>query len=195
MNRILTLLLVAALAAAPAAADDKPLPQSELNYGYASVYGTARGLRHSDKIFLIKFESPQCEAVVKDLSETMGRIAKDLEALAQEDPKVKLDNEGLPEIERRKRDAVTRDRLLSFKPLQGRTGTNFERTLLLSESGALNQLQHLIAELDAADPDARRSKVLKQAHKEVMRLYGDVVELLNREHFKGAASQGREKVD
>lgn len=160
------------------------LPQKELNYGYASLYGAAKGLRHSDKILLIKYESEAVQAVISDLSESMDRIAKRLEELAKADPRVKLDDDGNPEIERRKRDAVTRARLLSFKPVTGRTGANFERTLLLSESGSLNQLQHLAAELDKADPDAQRSAVLQEIHAEIVKQYDAVVDLLERAYFK-----------
>jgi hypothetical protein len=188
------LALAGMLAAGPAAGEEGDskgkgkkkdiLPQRELNYGYASLYNAAKGLRHSDKILLIKFESEAVQAVMSKLSESMGRIAQRLEELAKGDPRVKLDNDGQTEIENRKRDAVTRARLLSFKPITGRTGANFERTLLLSESGALNQLQHLVAELDKADPDPQRSAVLKEIHAEVSGLYDDVVDLLNRQYFK-----------
>lgn len=164
--------------------DRETLPQKELNYGYASLYGAAKGLRHSDKIFLIKYESEAVQAVITDLSESMDRIAKRLEELAKADPRVKLDDDGMPELETRKRDAVTKARLLSFKPITGRTGANFERTLLLSESGALNQLQHLTLELDKADPDAQRSAVLKEIHADIERLYGRVVQLLEKQYFR-----------
>jgi len=164
--------------------DRETLPQKELNYGYGSLYGAARGLRHSDKILLIKYESEAVQAVIKDLSESMDRIAQRLEKLARADPRVKLDDDGNPEIERRKRDAVTRARLQSFKPVTGRTGADFERTLLLSESGSLNQLQHLAAELDKADPDAQRSAVLQEIHAEIVQQYGAVVDLLERAYFK-----------
>lgn len=185
MRVLPTLFFAVPLAAAPVAlAGDKRLSQQELNYGYASLHDAAKGLRHSDKIFLIKFESDACQAVVTDLSQSMGRLAAALEELDHADPDLRLDADGLPAIETRKRDAVTRARLASFMPLKGRTGVNFERTLLLSESGALNQLQHLIAELDEADPDPRRSAVLQQAHREVTRLYRDVVDLLERQYFR-----------
>lgn len=164
--------------------DRETLPQKELNYGYAALYDAAKGLRHSDKILLIKYESEAVQARVGELSEAMGRIARRLEELAKADPRVKLDDDGNPEIERRKRDAVTRDRLISFKPFTGRTGANFERTLLLSESGALNQLQHLAAELDKADPDPQRSAVLQEIHAEIVKQYGAVVDLLERAYFK-----------
>jgi hypothetical protein len=177
--------ILIALAAAPVAARaDDPLPQRELNYGYAGLYGAARGLRHSAKIFLIKFESEAVESVVQDLSETMAGIVDELERLDAADPELSLDDEGLPEVERRKRDAVTRDRLLSFRPITGRTGASFERTLLLSESGALNQLQFLVEELDQADPDPRRSAVLRKIHGRITRQYAQVVALLDREYFK-----------
>lgn len=164
--------------------DGKALPQQQLNYGYAALYSAARGLRHSDKIFLVKLESGACQAVVEGLSEAMARITADLEKLDAADPDLRLDDEGLPEIELRKRDAVTRDRLLSFKPITGRTGMNFERTLLLSESGALNQLQFLVEELDQADPDPQRSAALKNIHASLKDQYAKVVGLLNREYFK-----------
>lgn len=122
--------------------------------------------------------------MIKDLSDSMGWITAGLEELAQADARLRLDDDGLPVVEQRKRDAVTRDRLLSFKPIRGRTGKNFERTLLLSESGALNQLQFLVQELDEADPDPRRSAFLKKTHRELKRVYAEVVALLEREHFR-----------
>ena len=175
--------LAGTLQATPAAAA-AALSQQELNQGYAALYDAAKGLRHSDKIFLVKFESDAVQGVVEDLSRSMDGITNDLEALAAADPRVKLDDDGIPAIERRKRDAVTRDRLLSFKPLTGRTGKNFERTLLLSESGALNQLQFLVSELDEADPDPQRSALLQRTHRTVVRLYGEVVALLDRDYFR-----------
>jgi hypothetical protein len=187
------LALAGMLACGAAASEDKGdgkgkqkdiLPQRELNYGYASLYNATKGLRHSDKILLIKFESEAVQAVMSKLSESMDRTTRRLEDLAKADPRVKLDDDGQTEIENRKRDAVTRARLLSFKPVTGRTGANFERTLLLSESGALNQLQHLVAELDKADPDPQRSAVLKEINAEVSGLYDDVVRLLDRQYFK-----------
>lgn len=177
-------LALAGTLASGAAAGKEPVSLQQLGYGYASLYGATRSLRHSDKIFLVKFESPPVEKVVSDLSETMGRITQRLEKLAAADPRINLEDDGLPVIETRKRDAVTRARLLSFKPLTGRTGTNFERTLLLSESGALNQLKFLVAELDAADSDPQRSAVLKEIHRDLVRLYEDVVGLLDRQYFK-----------
>lgn len=183
IRSLLAGLLLAGAGAAAADGHDA-LPQRQLNYGYAALYNAARGLRHSDKIFLVKLESGPCQAVVEGLSDAMARIADDLEKMAAADPELRLDDEGLPEIERRKRDAVTRDRLLSFKPITGRTGANFERTLLLSESGALNQLQFLVEELDKADPDPRRSAALKNIHASIKEQYGKVVALLERQYFR-----------
>lgn len=176
--------MLAGTLASGVTAGAEALPQRELNYGYASLYSAARGLRHSDKIFLVKYESESVQAVVNDLSRSMDRVVERLEALAQADPRLRLDDDGLPAIEARKRDAVTRARLLSFRPLTGRAGADFERTLLLSESGALNQLQHLAAELDQADPDPQRSAVLREIHAEIARVYSRVVDLLNRRYFR-----------
>lgn len=182
MTRVLW--VAALLLAATAANAHEGLSEQQLNYGYASLYNSVKGLRHSDKIFLFKHESEAVEAVIKDLSDSMGRITAGLEELAQADARLRLDDDGLPVVEQRKRDAVTRDRLLSFKPIRGRTGKNFERTLLLSESGALNQLQFLVQELDEADPDPRRSAFLRKTHREMKRVNADVVGLLEREHFR-----------
>ena len=151
-----------------------------------TIDGWLHNRRSSGKIhfLIVRDGTGFVQAVMSKLSESMERTAQRLEELAKADPRVKLDDDGQTEIENRKRDAVTRARLLSFKPITGRTGANFERTLLLSESGALNQLQHLVAELDKADPDPQRSAVLKEIHAEVAGLYDDVVNLLNRQYFK-----------
>src|SRR5688572_13181677 len=91
----LALLLIGA---APAAAkQEETLSQRELNYGYASLHGAVKGMRHSDKIFLVKLESDACEKVVRDLSASMDRITARLEELARADPRLSLEDDGMPE--------------------------------------------------------------------------------------------------
>ena len=155
-----------------------------LNDGYSLLYATVSGLRFSDDLLLVKFESDRLEKVIKDVSGYADTLKADLERVAKNYPAVRIDLKPLPEIEVEKRDAVNKDRLLSIAPVVGRSGPAFERTLLLSSSGALNQSQFLCQVMAEAEPDPNLKKLLLDAEKRFAGLYEEVVVLLNEVHFK-----------
>ncbi len=157
---------------------------SLLNDGYSILYETVSGLRFSDDLLLVKFESDRLEKVIKDVSSYSDTVKADLERIARDYPAVRIDRKPLPAIEVEKRDAVNKDRLLSIAPLIGRSGPVFERTLLLSSSGSLDQTRFLCQVMAASEPDPNLKLFLLGAEKRFAALYDEVVVLLNRVHFK-----------
>ena len=154
-----------------------------LQEGYSLLASNVAGLQHVDKAFLIKFETDRVQNTVQGISDYASELDGMLEAWAEASDAVRLDLEPLPEIERRKLAAVQRDRLISFAPVVGRTGANFQRTLLLSQSGALNQLRHLAEVIaDAEVDDSRRQEMLRVAGV-LDSLYDEVVVILNDTYF------------
>lgn len=170
------------------AADKAEVPAKRdnalLNDGYSLLYATVSGLRFSDDLLLVKFESNRFEKVINDISAYSDKLKADLERVAKNYPAVRIDLQPLPEIEVEKRDAVNKDRLLSIAPVVGRSGPAFERTLLLSSSGALDQSRFLCRVMAEAEPDPNLRKLLQDAEKRFAGLYDEVVVLLNQVHFK-----------
>ncbi|MEO5733141.1 MAG: hypothetical protein ABIN96_08800 [Rubrivivax sp.] len=164
----------------PAQARDNAL----LNDGYSLLYEGVSGLRFSDDLLLVKFESDRLERVIKSVSSGASKLRADLQRIAKDYPAVQIDRKPLPEIEVEKRSAVNKDRLLSIAPLTGQGGPGFERTLLLSTSGALNQMQFLCQVMAEAEPDPNLRRFLTEAEQGFAKQYESVVELLNEVHFK-----------
>jgi len=158
-----------------------------LSQGYAQLYEAASGLRLLDNILMAKSESAETRQVIEKLSKYAGRLRGELERIAKENPRLSLEDDGLPRIERDKRRALARDRAKTLAPLIGAGGADFERTLLLTQSGALNNLRFLAQALADAEIDKSRRKYLLGVRDELDRLYREVVALLDRRFFKAPA--------
>lgn len=154
-----------------------------LSEGYSQLYDSASGLAYLDEFLVLKFESKATDAVITDIAEYAATLKGQLEQLAKDYPSLSLDDDGLPVLEKRTRSAVQQDRIVSLAPLVGRTGANFERTLLLTQSGALNQLRFLTQITAEAEKSAERRAFLNEAKQTFARLYGEVVQLLNEQYF------------
>jgi hypothetical protein len=75
--------------------------------GYALLYSTIGEECDIDKVLIIKHPAPP----VADLIKAIGQFSRDakatLQALAKEEPAVALDNQGLPEVETKTREAIS----------------------------------------------------------------------------------------
>lgn len=85
---------------------------------------------------MFRFESNATGGVLTDLAEYAATLKGQLEQLAKDYPSLSLKEDGLPVLEKKTRSAAQQDRIISLAPLVGRTGANFERTLLLTQSGS-----------------------------------------------------------
>jgi hypothetical protein len=74
-------------------------------------------------------------------------------------------------------------RVKSFAPLVGSTGADFERTLLLTQAGQLNQARYLSEVLADAEANADRRRLLVELNGEFDELYGRVDELLEEQYY------------
>lgn len=154
-----------------------------LSEGYSQLYDSASGLAYLDEFLVFKFESNATGVVLTDVAEYAATLKGQLEQLAKDYPSLSLKEDGLPVLEKKTRSAAQQDRIISLAPLVGRTGANFERTLLLTQSGALNQLRFLAEVTAAAEKSNERRAFLREVRQNFVRLYGEVVKLLNEEHF------------
>lgn len=155
-----------------------------LSEGYSILYHDAGNLDLSELILYVKAESDAMKQVVTAIAEMGGQLKKDLERIAKDYPGVRIDLDPLPEMEKRKRAAVGKDRAKEFAPVVGKGGREYERTVLLSFANGLNHERHLCQVMAEAEPDAGLKKFLLETEKKYDGLYDRVTALLEKEYFK-----------
>ena len=155
-----------------------------LSEGYSMLHKDAGSLDMAQLILYVKVESDAVDEIVTAVGEFGGQLKKDLEKIAKDYPGVRIDLDPLPEIEKRKRAAMTRDRARYFAPFVGRGGREYERTVLIGFVNGINHERHLCQVMAEAEPDANLKKFLLDAEKRYDGLYDRVTALLEKEYFK-----------
>ena len=155
-----------------------------LSEGYSMLYNEAGSLDASDLILLVKAESEAMHKVVTAIAEAGGDTKKDLERIAKDYPGVRIDLDPLPEMEKRKRTAIAKDRAKYFAPVVGHGGREYERTVLMGFANGLNHETHLCQVMAEAEPDAGLKKFLLDTQKRYDGLLERVTKLLETEYFK-----------
>lgn len=154
-----------------------------LNQGYSLLYQGVSGASNADKLLLVKFENDATDKVVTQTSDYLAKLADQLKQLAKDYPGIRLDLHPLPAIEREKQAAANKARIEGLAPVVGRTGPDFERTLLFTLSGGLNQFRHLARVMAAAERNDQRRTFLKHAEHRMDKLYDDMQRVLNQYYF------------
>jgi hypothetical protein len=154
-----------------------------LSEGYSLLYQDASHLDLSELILYVKVESDAMHEMVTSIAGLGGDVKKDLERIARDYPGVRIDLEPLPEMEKRKRAAISKDRMKEFAPIVGRGGREYERTVLIAFANGLNHERHLCAVMADAEPDAGLKKFLLDTEQRYDGLYERVNSLLEKEYF------------
>ena len=155
-----------------------------LSAGYSMLYKDASTLDLAELILYVKVESEAMEEAITAVAEVGGRLKKDLERIAKDYPGVRIDLDPLPEMEKRKRAALAKDRARYFAPVVGHGGREYERTVLIGYANGINHERHLCQVLAEAEPDASLKKFLLDAEKRYDGVYDRVMTLLDKEYFK-----------
>lgn len=166
--------------------------QRMLNEGYSMLYKDAGNLDLGELILYVKVESDAVDKVVTAVAEVGGQLKKDLERISREHAGVRIDLDPLPEMEKRKRAAIAKDRARYFAPVIGHGGREYERTVLIGYANGLNHERHLCQVMAAAEPDANLKKFLLGAEKRYDELYERVNALLEKEYFKDPSGKTRD---
>jgi hypothetical protein len=189
---------VAALTAGCAHLDHAAKPpsvskqQRALSEGYSMLYNDAGNLDAAELILYVKVESEAMHKVVTSVAEVGGELKKDLERLSRNHAEVRIDLDPLPEMEKRKRAAISKDRAKYFAPIIGHGGREYERTVLIGYSNGLNHERHLCQVMAEAESDADLKKFLLDAEKRYDDLYDRVNALLEKEYFKDPNGKTRD---
>src|SRR5919106_2245702 len=158
--------------------------------GYTLMYDAASKLKFGDELLLVKIEADPVDEFISDISTYAGDLQGQFEELAERDPVVKLDLELLPAMEVMTRDSVTGERV---PDLLSRNGKDFERLLLLTQSGALNQSRHLARVMVDTETDPERKALWQEIQAQLDDLYDRTVSLLEQDYFCNGAAQSARK--
>ena len=156
-----------------------------LSEGYSMLYQDARKLDASDLVLFVKAESDSMKKLVSSVAEMGDQLTKNLERVAKDYPGVRIDLDPLPEMEKRKRNAIGMTRAKEFAPVVGKGGREYERTVLLSFANGLNHERHLCKVMAEAETDAGLKKFLLETEKKYDALYETTTTLLEKEYFVG----------
>jgi len=188
---VLTLLLTCLVAGCAVKADadrtkaaDSSKQRLALSEGYSMLYKDASTLDLTELILYVKVESDAMDNVVTAVAEIGGQMKKDLERIARDHPGVRINLDPLPEMEKRKRAAIAKDRARYFAPIVGHGGREYERTVLIGYANGMNHERHLCQVMAEAEPDASLKKFLLDAEKRYGGLYDRVTALLDKDYFK-----------
>lgn len=131
--------------------------------------------KHVGLLLLIKREESDVRKLVRRIAAASSEGASMLKRFAKEDPTLSLDDTWLPPGEAQTRDAIsktTRDRLLQ------ESGADFELTLLLTQTQAVNYAAHLAQVAGEADTDAGRAQAMVKMQREFEGLYLELFRLI-----------------
>jgi hypothetical protein len=170
--------------AARAKAPDLSKQRLMLSEGYSILYKDASNLDLSELILFAKAESKAVDEMVAAAADVGGQLKKDLERIAKDYPGVRIDLDPMPEMEKRKRAAITKGRVKYFAPLVGKGGREYERTVLIGYANGTNHERHLCQVMAEAEPDPGLKKFLLDAEKRYDALNERITALLEKEYFK-----------
>jgi len=155
-----------------------------LSEGYSLLYSDATHMDLAGMILYVKAESDAVDAIVTNIAEFAARVKKDLERIAKDYPGVRIDLDPLPEMEKRKRSAIAKDRARYFAPVVGHGGREYERTMLIGYANGLIHEFHLCQVLAEAETDINLKKFLLDTGKQYEALYERTNALLEKEYFR-----------
>lgn len=161
-----------------------------LSEGYSLLHADAAKLDYADLVLYVKAESQAMKDIVSEVSAFGGELKVELEHIARDYPGVRIDLDPLPDLETRKRFAIGKTRALHFLPVVGKGGREYERTVLIGFSNAINHERHLCKVMAEEEPDAGLKKFLNRTERRFDALYERTMALLEKEHFRNPDGKG-----
>jgi hypothetical protein len=155
-----------------------------LSEGYSLLYHDASSLNFTQLVLYGKKESDAVAEIVTAVAEYGGQLEKELERIDKDYPGVRIDLDPLPEMEKRKRSAIARDRVIEYVPMIGRSGREYERTLLISLLNGINHERHLCSVMAEEEPDPNLKKFLLDTKTHYDGFYKRIDALLNQSYYK-----------
>jgi len=166
-----------------------------LNEGYSMLYKDLDDLSKIHLIFLVKSEAKPVNDLTTAVTEYADSLKGTLERVARDYPAVDIKLKPLPVIEQRTRDAMGKDRVLSFAPIVGLTGESFDRRVLQSLEGTLNHLRFTAKALADEEPEPSLKQIATTAYNKLDQLYKQVVDVLTDKYYINTGEQKAANAD
>jgi uncharacterized protein (DUF2164 family) len=163
---------------------EEAVDQQQLNYGYALMYQAFDSFQALNHALTLKKEAQQVNDAIKDLTDITKNFKTKLDELKKDYPNLDFEKTGRPKVLEKKGKAQGKDRLSEYLPLVGLTGKEYERSLVLFLSFALNELKFISQELGNMETNEGLKKFLNTIQSEMTRLEDRMVKLLNEKYFK-----------
>lgn len=185
--RLLPLLALGLLAACAATEPSARAPAGAqpglplASQGYTMMYAAVDALKWGDELLLVKVETDEVDRLVSDVAAYADELGAKLEAMSERDPVVRLDLELQPELDERRLEAVKGARLTE---LLGLSGPAFERHLLLTLAGGLDQQRHLARVMIEVEEDPARRAFWLNVRERFEQMFARTTELLERRYFR-----------
>jgi hypothetical protein len=188
--------LLCFIAVAGCSSAAKPQPQRSItarpviSHGYALLYERASELKQVDelkqldKILLVKRQSNEVKKVTHDVADWAAKLSDEFESLASRYPSVRLDDTGLPDVERGTIEDLNREHVKRILPLVGKSGPEYERLLLFDEWDRTEHESHLASALADFETDEQRKAFLSRVARRYQELYDEVGALLRKRYFR-----------
>lgn len=154
-----------------------------LSQGYSQLYQMLSGMQHLNKANYLKVESDKVEAMNEAIASSAAAVVDQLEKLAEDYPSLTIKDTGLPELEQKKRRAIRMDRIRDLAPIVGRTGKDYERTLLVIEAGLLNSARFLAEVIKEEERDEKRAEMMARTKERFDGLFNRILKLLEQDYF------------
>ena len=135
-------------------------------------------------LLYVKSEQDFFAQYVNEVSAYGKQLKDKLDELPAKFPALRVDLDPLPELEKRKRLATGIDKFIDIAPVIGKSGPQFERTLLISLSNGLNQERHLLQEMGKLEPDPALRQFLDREYTRMNTLYEQSETLLIRHYYR-----------
>lgn len=158
--------------------------QRQLNYGYALIYNTVKGFQKLNILMAIKKENEDTHAFIKDLKDTCKNIEEQMEGFKKSYPNLSYDDTGKPKVMEIKSKDQGQDRIQEFLPFVGKTGKDFDRSLILFVSFSLNEIKYIAQALTDLEKNEGLNKFDKEVFNQFLRLEDRSLKLLNEKYFK-----------
>jgi hypothetical protein len=154
-----------------------------LNEGYSLLYSELNNASKVDLLFLVKSEAQPVNEVTTAVTAYVDTLKATLERVARGYPAVDIELDPIPVMEQRKREGITKDRLMSFAPVAGLKDENFDRRVLQTLEGMLNQLRFLTKAIAEEEPEPSLKQIATTAQKKFEQLYGQVLAMLTDKYY------------
>jgi hypothetical protein len=176
--------------------DPQPLQKADahdqrkvLSEGYSILYSELGNLSKVHLIFLVKSEAKPVGELTTDVTEYSDALRKTLERVAKDYPAVDIKLDPVPVIEQSARDALGKDRIKSFAPVVGLTGESFDRRVLQTLEGMLNDLRYVAKAVADEEPEPSLKQISTTAYNKLDELYKRVVALLDEKYYINTGEQ------